>query len=103
MCQVHLIIIQFWSVFNPVNGGGRIYPTFAAICPTPTLHLAQFVFLQINTLALLLHLSLPCLLWSSSSPLALHFKHQVNAFLKTCLSSLLNTCLYHLTPFAFAI
>ena len=33
----------------------------------------------------------------------LPFTSSSNAFLKTCPSSLLNTCPYHLTPFAFAI
>ena len=48
------------------------------------------ILLQTSTraLALLLHLCLPRLLWSSLLPLP---------------SSLLNTCPYHLTPFAFAI
>ena len=32
----------------------------------------------------------------------LPFTSNSNAFLKTCPSSLLNTCPYHLTPFAFA-
>ena len=32
--------IQFWSVFIPVNGGGRIHPTLTALSPTPTLQLA---------------------------------------------------------------
>ena len=36
------LIIQFWSGFIPVNGGGRIYPTLTAISPAPTLHLARF-------------------------------------------------------------
>ena len=62
----------------------------------------QGIFLQTSTLALLLHLPLLHLLWSSLLPLALHFKLW-NAFLKTCPSSLLNTCLYHLTLFAFTI
>ena len=34
------------------------------------------LFLQTNTLALVLHLRLPCRLWSSPFPLALHFKIQ---------------------------
>ena len=34
------------------------------------------ILLETNTLALLLHLPLPRLLWSSSLPLALHFKFQ---------------------------
>ena len=57
---------------------------------------------QTNTFSLLLYLRLPRLIWSSSLPLVLHFKTPM-LFLKTCPSSLLNTCLYHLTPFAFAI
>ena len=54
------------------------------------------LFLQTNTLALLLQLRLPRHLWLSSLPLALLFKLQC----KTCPLSLLNTCQYHLTPFA---
>ena len=98
---VPFIIIQFWSWFIPVNGGGWIYPTLAAISPTPTSScLIQGILLfQTNALALFLHLRLPHLLWSSLLPFALHF----NAFIKICPSSLLNTCPYHLTPFAFAI
>ena len=57
----------------------------------------RILLLQTNTLALLLHLRLPRLLWWSSLPLA--FTSNSNAFLKTCPSSLLNTCPYHLTPF----
>ena len=36
------IIIQFWSGFIPLNGGGQMYPTLTAISPTPTLHLTRF-------------------------------------------------------------
>ena len=72
--------IQFWSGFILVNRSGQIYPTLTTISPTPTLHLAQFMTsffsLQTNTLALLLHLRLPHLLWSSLLPLARHFKLQ---------------------------
>ena len=32
----------FWSGFIPVNRIGQIYPTLAAISPTPTFHLARF-------------------------------------------------------------
>ena len=72
----------------PINGGGQIYPTLTAISPTPTLHLARFKassFSKTNTLTLLLHLHLLCLLWSSSFPLALHFKLQLEDSLDECL------------------
>ena len=43
---------------------------------SPSCSIQGILFLQTNTLALLLHFYLPCLLWSSSLPLALHFKLQ---------------------------
>ena len=67
---------------------------------SPSRSIHGILLLETNTLALLLHLPLPRLLWSSSLPLA--FTSNSNAFIKTCPSSLLNKCLYHLTPFAFA-
>ena len=67
----------------------------------PSHSIQGILLLQTNTLALLLHLCLPHLLWSSLLALALHFKLQ--CFSQTCPSSLLNTCPYHLSPFAFAI
>ena len=42
--------------------------------PSHSIH--GILFLETNTLALLLHLRLPLLLWLSSLPLALHFKLQ---------------------------
>ena len=68
--------IQFWSGLILINGGGQIYPTITAISPTPfpSCSIHGILFLQTNTLALLLYLHLPRLLWSSSLPLALHFK-----------------------------
>ena len=65
---------------------------------SPSRLIQGILLLQTNTLALLLHLHLPRLLWLSLLP----FTSYSNAFLKTCPSSL-NTCLYHLTPFTFAI
>ena len=47
--------------------------------PSPSIH--GILLLQTNTFALLLHLCLPCLLWSSSLPLALLFTSNSNAFL----------------------
>ena len=76
-----------------INGDARIYPTLTAISPTPTLHLTWFKASSFSKPILLLtlpHLHLPRLFWSSSLPLALHFKLQ-------CFSQ------SHLTPFAFAI
>ena len=92
--------IQFWSGFIPVNEGGRIYTTLPAISPTPTLHLARFfassffkptLLLSFSTCDLHVFLGRPCFLFP--------FTSNSNAFLKTWPSSLLNTCLYHLTPF----
>ena len=68
-------------------------------CPSRSIH--GILLLQTDTLALLLYLPLPCLLWLSLLPLSLHFKLQ--CFSQNMPSSLLNTCPYNLTPFAFAI
>ena len=82
----------------------QIYPTLTAISSTPTLHLAWFMASSISKPTLILfsfptyifHVFVrPCFL--------LPFTSNSNAFCKTCPSSLLNTCPYHLTPFAFAI
>ena len=70
---------------------------------SPSRSIQCILLLQTNTPALLLHLHFPCLPRLSSLPLSIHFKLQMNAFLKTCPSSLLNTCPYHLILFAFAI
>ena len=43
---------------------------------SPSHSIQGILLLQTNTLALLLHLHLPCLLWSSSLLLAFHFKLQ---------------------------
>ena len=66
---------------------------------SPSRSIHGILHLQINTLALLIHLRLTRLLWSSSLPLAVHSKLQ-RLKKKTCPSSLLNTCSYHVTPFA---
>ena len=71
--------MQFWSGFIPINGGGWIYISITAISPTPTLHLTRFMASSFSKPTLLLSFStlhLPCLIWSSSLPLALHFKLQ---------------------------
>ena len=58
-------------MFIPVNGGGQIYPSRnLSNSHSPSRSIHGVLFLQTNTLALLLHLHLPCLLWSSSLPLA---------------------------------
>ena len=96
--------IQFWSRFIPVNRGGQIYPTATAISRTPTLHLARFKSSSLSKPTLLLSLSTCVFLVFLGRPrLILPFISNYNAFLRTCPSSLLNTCPYHLTPFAFAI
>ena len=38
-----IIINPNWSRFIPINKGGRIYNTLAAISPTTTLHLPRFM------------------------------------------------------------
>ena len=43
---------------------------------SPSRSIQGILLLQTNTLALFLHLCLPCLFWSSSLPLSLHFKLQ---------------------------
>ena len=43
---------------------------------SPPCSIQGILFLQTNTLSLLLHLYLPHLLWSSSLPLSLHFKFE---------------------------
>jgi len=69
--------IQFCSRFIPINMGGRIYPSSnLSNSHSPSCSIHGVLFLQTNTLALLLHLHLPRLLWSSSHPLASHFKLQ---------------------------
>ena len=70
--------IQFWSGFIPVNRGGWIYPTLANLSNShsPSRSIEDILLLQTNTLALLLHLHLPHIFWSSLLPLALHFKLQ---------------------------
>ena len=68
----HQLSNQFWSGVIPVNGGCQIYPSsnlFNSHSPSRSI-------LQTNALALLLHLRLPRLLWSSWLPLAPHFKLQ---------------------------
>ena len=67
--------IQFWSGFFPVNGGGHFNSNLSN-SHSPSCSNHGIPFFQTNTLTLLLHLRLPRLLWSSSLPLALHFKLQ---------------------------
>ena len=66
---------------------------------SPSRSIQGILLLQTNT-CFLLHLHLPRLLWSSSLPLALHFKLQ--CFSQNILITL-HLTLYDLTPFAFAI
>ena len=93
-------LIQYY----PRKWGWPDLPTLTAISPMPTLHLARFKASSFSKITLLLSFSTcvfhvffgrPCFL--------LPFTSNSNAFLKTCPSSLLNTCPYHLTPFTFAI
>ena len=70
---------------------------------SPSRSVHDILFLQTNSLALLLHLHLPCLLWSSSLPLALHFKLQRFSQNVPIIRSPQHMPVHHLTPFAFAI
>ena len=66
---------QFW--FVPINGGGQIYPSSnLSNSHSPSQLIHGILFLQTKTLALLLHLHFPCLLWSCWLPLAPHLKLQ---------------------------
>ena len=65
-------------VYPPKQGVARFTP--AAISLTPNLHLARFM-----------------------ASFLLYLTSNSNAFLRKCLSTLLNTCPYHLTQFALAI
>ena len=68
---------QFWSLFIPVNRGGQIYNSsnlYNSHSLSRSIHGVRF--LKTNALTLLLQLHLPCLLCSSSLPLAPHFKLQ---------------------------
>ena len=91
--------IQFWSGFIPVNGGGQIYPTLTAISPMPTLHLARFMASSFSKPTLLLSFSACIFHVLFGRP---HVTSDSNAFLKTCPSSFLNICPYHLAPFTCA-
>ena len=69
--------IQFGSEFIPVNSGGCIYPSSnLSNSHSPYRSIHGVLFLQAHALALLPHLRLPRLLWSSLLPLASHFKLQ---------------------------
>ena len=88
--------IQFWSGLILINWGGQIYPTITAISPTPTLHLALFMASFFSKPTLLLSFS-TCVfhVFFGHSCFLLPFTSNSIAFLKTCPSSLLNTCPYH--------
>ena len=84
--------ILIWVI--PVNGGGGIYPTLhldSKHPPSPNQH----PLLSFSTRVFHIFFGRPHLLLPLTS--------NSNAFLKTCPSSLLYTCLYYLTPFVFAI
>ena len=78
----------------------RIYLTLTAISHPPTLHLAWFKAPSFSKQTLLLSFS-TCIfhVFFGRPHFLLPFTSNSNAFLKTCPSSLLNTCLYH-TPLA---
>ena len=74
-----IIIVQFWSRFIPINRGWPDLPrsnSNLSNSHSPSCLIQGILLLQNNNLALLLSLCLPHLLWSSSLPLALHFKVQ---------------------------
>ena len=82
---------NFLLGFIPVNGGGQIYRTLTAIYLTPTLHLARFKASSFSKPTLLLSFS-TCVfhVFFGRPRFLLPFTSKSNAFLKTCLSSLLN-------------
>ena len=93
---------QFWSSFVPVDEGGQIHPIPNMTIFTPYCHFDQLrassffkpIFLiSISTWFFQVFLGHPLLLW----PFTL--KH--NTFLKMSSFSLLKTCPYQCTPFAF--
>ena len=100
-----------WNVIiNPIliwiylrKWGWPDLPHFG-ISPTPTLHLAGFMTSFFSKPTLLLSFS-TCIFHAffGHPHFFLPFTSNSNTFHKTCPSSLLNTCPYHLTPFAFAI
>ena len=82
------------GLFQPVNGDGQIYPTLSAIVLTPTLNLARFMASFFSKPTLLLSFS-TCVfhVFFGHPRFLLPFTSNSNAFLRTCPSSLLNTCL----------
>ena len=102
-CNVNPISIKFWSrlQYIPINGGGQIYRGLTAISPNPTLHLARFKASSFSKPTLLLSFS-TCVfhIFFGCFHFLLPFTSNSNTFFKTCSSSLLNTCPYHLTLFA---
>ena len=74
-----IIINQFLIWVYPRKGGWPDLPhsnSNLSNSHSPCRSIQCILLLQTDTLALLLHLYLPRLLWSSSLPLALHFKLQ---------------------------
>lgn len=92
----------FKSGFVPVNEGGRIYLilTVAALTPSRSV-LSIHLLPQVNSLQLLLHLSLPCFLCLTLLSWVIHLKlkHSSGHILHP---SFLNTSPYHCTPFPLA-
>ena len=78
--------------------------TPAAISLTPSLHVARFMVSFFFKPMLLLSFS-TCVfhIFFGSPRFLLPLTSNSNTFLRTCPSTLLNTCLYNLTPLAFAI
>ena len=96
----NIIFIRYGSINRiliRINEGGQIYPTVTAISPTPTLHLAWFKTSFLSKPTLLLSFS-TCVfhVFFGRPRFLLPFTSNSNAFLKTCPSSLLNTCPYHI-------
>ena len=77
----------------PHKRGWPIYPTLTAISSTPTLHLTRFMTSSFSKPTLLLSFS-TCVyhVFFGCPRFFLHFTSNSNVFLKTCPSSLLNTC-----------
>ena len=80
-------MIQFWSGFIPVNGGGWSYPTLTAISSTPTLHFAQFMASFSKPTLLLFFSTCVFHVFFGHPRFLLPFTSNSDAFLKTCPSS----------------
>ena len=94
---------SIWPVLVLVEGG-RMHLISLAIALTPYFHLVRFAAFSTSN-PILFTLSSTCFLHVcfGLSHFRCPFTASINAFFRTLSYFLLTTCLYHLTPFAFAI